>query len=114
MTRDSPRPLVKLTHFPVVLSFTRPQITMEAKSSAWPKGETLSNSLGSPATLLSEQDLETSTVLQVISGVQCPVLCIPTTPLGEESNVRTLESETETAIAAASGRRANQNRPISE
>jgi len=33
--------------------------------------------LGNPATMLSERDIETSTVLQVISGVHCPVLCIP-------------------------------------
>jgi nucleotide-binding universal stress UspA family protein len=33
--------------------------------------------LGSPATMLSEEDMHTSTVLQVISGVHCPVLCIP-------------------------------------
>ena len=33
--------------------------------------------LGSPATMLSEEDMRTSTVLQVISGVHCPVLCIP-------------------------------------
>ena len=33
--------------------------------------------LGSPSTELSEEDMRTSTVLQVISGVHCPVLCIP-------------------------------------
>ncbi|WP_158750611.1 universal stress protein [Acidobacterium sp. S8] len=33
--------------------------------------------LGSPATTLSEEDMQTSTVLQVISGVHCPVLCVP-------------------------------------
>lgn len=33
--------------------------------------------LGSPATMLSEEDMRTSTVLHVISGVHCPVLCIP-------------------------------------
>jgi len=34
--------------------------------------------LGSPAKILSEEDVPSSTVLQVISGVSCPVLCIPT------------------------------------
>jgi nucleotide-binding universal stress UspA family protein len=33
--------------------------------------------LGSPANELAEGDLETSTVLQVISSVACPVLCVP-------------------------------------
>ncbi len=33
--------------------------------------------LGAPSRVLSEEDLPTSTVLQVISGVSCPVLCIP-------------------------------------
>ena len=33
--------------------------------------------LGSPVNELAEQDLETSTVLQVISNVTCPVLCVP-------------------------------------
>jgi len=33
--------------------------------------------LGAPTRILSEEDLPTSTVLQVISGVSCPVLCIP-------------------------------------
>lgn len=33
--------------------------------------------LGSPETMLSEEDMQTSTVLRVISGVHCPVLCIP-------------------------------------
>ena len=35
--------------------------------------------LGSPANELAEEDLETSTVLQVISSVTCPVLCVPAT-----------------------------------
>lgn len=35
--------------------------------------------LGSPSRVLSEEDLPSSTVLQVISGVACPVLCIPAT-----------------------------------
>jgi len=34
--------------------------------------------LGSPAKVLSEEDIKTSTVLQVVAGVSCPVLCIPT------------------------------------
>jgi nucleotide-binding universal stress UspA family protein len=33
--------------------------------------------LGSPANELSEEDFHSSTVLQVISYVQCPVLCVP-------------------------------------
>ena len=69
--------------------------------------------LGSPATMLSEQDLQTSTVLQVISGVHCPVLCIPTSRQEKNRTQLAIESENETAAAAASGRRANQNRPIS-
>ncbi len=33
--------------------------------------------LGSPTNKLTEQDFHTSTVLQVISHVMCPVLCVP-------------------------------------
>ena len=33
--------------------------------------------LGSPSRVLSEKDMPSSTVLQVISNVSCPVLCIP-------------------------------------
>jgi len=33
--------------------------------------------LGSPSRILSEEDLPSSTVLRVIAGVACPVLCIP-------------------------------------
>jgi nucleotide-binding universal stress UspA family protein len=33
--------------------------------------------LGSPVDELAEEDLHTSTVLQVISSVTCPVLCVP-------------------------------------
>lgn len=33
--------------------------------------------LGAPANELAEEDLETSTVLNVISNVTCPVLCVP-------------------------------------
>jgi hypothetical protein len=69
--------------------------------------------LGNPATMLSERDLETSTVLQVISGVHCPVLCIPSSHQEKNRTQLAIESENETAVAAASGRRANQNRPIS-
>jgi nucleotide-binding universal stress UspA family protein len=36
--------------------------------------------LGSPIHELQEEDFATSTVLQVISNVGCPVLCIPATP----------------------------------
>jgi nucleotide-binding universal stress UspA family protein len=35
--------------------------------------------LGSPADELSGKDFESSTVLQVISAVNCPVLCVPST-----------------------------------
>src|SRR5271156_6105541 len=35
--------------------------------------------LGSPMNELAEEDLETSTVLQVISNLTCPVLCVPAT-----------------------------------
>lgn len=33
--------------------------------------------LGSPISELSEEDFQTSTVLQVVSKVNCPVLCVP-------------------------------------
>jgi nucleotide-binding universal stress UspA family protein len=36
--------------------------------------------LGSPLNELAEEDLHTSTVLQVISKVACPVLCVPSWP----------------------------------
>ncbi len=36
--------------------------------------------LGSPEKELTEHDLRTSTVLQVISKVKCPVLCLPFVP----------------------------------
>jgi nucleotide-binding universal stress UspA family protein len=35
--------------------------------------------LGSPADELTEEDFCTSTVLQVVSSVSCPVLCVPST-----------------------------------
>ena len=36
--------------------------------------------LGSPGVELAEEDFHTSTVLQVISQVDCPVLCVPSMP----------------------------------
>jgi hypothetical protein len=36
--------------------------------------------LGSPENELTEEDFPTSTVLQVISKVKCPVLCLPFVP----------------------------------
>ncbi len=36
--------------------------------------------LGSPENELTEEDFRTSTVLQVISKVKCPVLCLPSVP----------------------------------
>jgi hypothetical protein len=33
--------------------------------------------LGSPSRELTEEDLETSTILHVVSNVRCPVLCVP-------------------------------------
>ena len=36
--------------------------------------------LGSPTRLLTEEDFPSSTVLQVISKVRCPVLCLPVQP----------------------------------
>jgi nucleotide-binding universal stress UspA family protein len=36
--------------------------------------------LGSPAVELAEEDFHTSTVLQVVSQVDCPVLCVPCVP----------------------------------
>jgi nucleotide-binding universal stress UspA family protein len=36
--------------------------------------------LGSPENELGEEDFATSTVLQVISKVKCPVLCLPFAP----------------------------------
>ena len=36
--------------------------------------------LGSPTRLLTEEDFHSSTVLQVISKVRCPVLCLPVQP----------------------------------
>ena len=36
--------------------------------------------LGSPTRVLAEEDFHSSTVLQVISKVRCPVLCLPVQP----------------------------------
>jgi nucleotide-binding universal stress UspA family protein len=36
--------------------------------------------LGSPGVELAEEDFQTSTVLQVVSQVDCPVLCVPCIP----------------------------------
>jgi nucleotide-binding universal stress UspA family protein len=57
--------------------------------------------LGNPATMLSERDLETSTVLQVISGVHCPVLCIPTSRKEKNRTELATESENEGTVTAA-------------
>jgi nucleotide-binding universal stress UspA family protein len=51
--------------------------------------------LGSPETMLSEEDMVTSTVLQVISGVHCPVLCIPAPHQEKESTTSATRSERE-------------------
>ena len=49
--------------------------------------------LGSPATTLSEEDMRTSTVLQVISGVHCPVLCIPVSREAEKATPSAAKTE---------------------
>jgi len=51
--------------------------------------------LGSPATMLSEEDMQTSTVLQAISGVHCPVLCIPVPRQEKESATSATRAERE-------------------
>jgi nucleotide-binding universal stress UspA family protein len=51
--------------------------------------------LGGPATILSEEDVQTSTVLQVISGVHCPVLCIPVPRQEKESAASATRAERE-------------------
>jgi len=43
--------------------------------------------LGSPVNELKDEDFHTSTVLQVISGVSCPVLCVPSLPDSPATNV---------------------------
>lgn len=58
--------------------------------------------LGNPTTVLSEEDMPTSTVLQVISEVHCPVLCIPAA--SEESGLAGFAEEPRsTKTAAAPG-----------
>lgn len=46
--------------------------------------------LGSPVNELAEKDIHTSTVLQVISGVSCPVLCVP---CAEDSSLKNVLEE---------------------
>lgn len=41
--------------------------------------------LGSPLNELTDEDFHTSTVLQVVSAVSCPVLCVPVLPQPEET-----------------------------
>jgi hypothetical protein len=55
--------------------------------------------LGSPATILSEEDMRTSTVLQVISGVHCPVLCIPVPRQEKKSTTSATKAAREEAPA---------------
>jgi nucleotide-binding universal stress UspA family protein len=55
--------------------------------------------LGSPATILSEEDIRTSTVLQVISGVHCPVLCIPVPRQEKKSTTSATKAAREEAAA---------------
>lgn len=43
--------------------------------------------LGSPLNVLSDEDFHTSTVLQVISEVNCPVLCVPSIADSQIANV---------------------------
>ena len=43
--------------------------------------------LGSPVNELNDEDFHTSTVLQVISAVNCPVLCVPSLPASQAVNV---------------------------
>jgi nucleotide-binding universal stress UspA family protein len=57
--------------------------------------------LGNLATMLSEEDMHTSTVLQVISGVHCPVLCIPAPRERGKSTTPAIESEREETAATA-------------
>jgi nucleotide-binding universal stress UspA family protein len=56
--------------------------------------------LGSPATMLSEEDMRTSTVLQVISGVHCPVLCIPASRREKKSTTPAMKTGREETRAA--------------
>ncbi|HTY83997.1 MAG TPA: universal stress protein [Silvibacterium sp.] len=43
--------------------------------------------LGSPVVELAEEDFHTSTVLQVVSQVDCPVLCVPCVPYPVVNNI---------------------------
>jgi len=43
--------------------------------------------LGSPVVELAEEDFHTSTVLQVVSQVDCPVLCVPCVPYPVVNNL---------------------------
>jgi nucleotide-binding universal stress UspA family protein len=43
--------------------------------------------LGAPADELQDEDFATSTVLQVVSNVSCPVLCVPSTRRGSVTEV---------------------------
>lgn len=51
--------------------------------------------LGSPETMLSDEVMATSTVLKVISGVHCPVLCILAPDQAKESTTSASRSERE-------------------
>jgi hypothetical protein len=42
---------------------------------------------------LSEEDMRTSTVLRVISGVHCPVLCIPASREAEKATASAAKSD---------------------
>jgi nucleotide-binding universal stress UspA family protein len=57
--------------------------------------------LGGPATMLSEEDMQTSTVLQVISGVHCPVLSIPVPCQEKKSKTSGTRAEKEETRALA-------------
>jgi nucleotide-binding universal stress UspA family protein len=48
--------------------------------------------LGSPVNELTDEDFHTSTVLQVVSAVSCPVLCVPT--LAEPAETHALKEVT--------------------
>jgi nucleotide-binding universal stress UspA family protein len=48
--------------------------------------------LGSPVNELTDEDFHTSTVLQVVSAVSCPVLCVPT--LAERAETHALKEVT--------------------
>jgi nucleotide-binding universal stress UspA family protein len=44
--------------------------------------------LGSPESELTEEDFHTSTVLQVVSKVRCPVLCLPLVPTSSSRGLK--------------------------